>query len=865
MFFYFPFYVFYIVITNLALLLSAKSRFMDYILALKMTEQSEGRDPVVDKFQISETESWIPKVDMVFESEDKAYWFYCNYAKELGFGVRKHHVKRRANGSVSGRVFSCYKEGFGRNIKPKSKPRPDVRTGCGAHLTIRSIEKGQFRVTEFEPNHNHDLIAKPVEPNDGSANTLALSKSVKPKKTALVKKYIPKAGTSTPSPIVGTNSSTLIRGVATRTPNPGASVGTTGSRVSISVLNSLVPKMGMEFDDDEEAYRFYVTYADNIGFSVRKHQVKRRASGVVYSRTFVCHKEGFRKKADSDKGREPKPYDRTGCQALITVRLMKNGRFQVIAFEPKHNHPLVIPSKAHLVKWRWRRRYPSLVPAVEEEEEEALGFSEQEHDEHAENCIVVPKDCKNYIPCKKKAGTRGGELGLAMQYFQKKQTADPSFYYGLQLDIVDRVTNIFWADSKSRFDFEFFGDVVCFDTTYKYTDSVRPLALFLGLNHHRQIVLFGAAFLYDESEESLKWLFETFKSAMGGKQPKVVLTDRHLAVDDWLSTVWQGTMRRFCVWQVYNEGLNFLSPVFLGSNSFGKEFNRCMFDLDDPKEFEIEWERMVENYDLRSNVWLTEVYEERERWAPPYGHEIFCGDIKSSLRKENISGMVKKHSDLDLDFMEFIRNFERIVEETRQNELQADTKIEQYLVLFPFTRMLKQAMDSYTATVFKIFQAEFEFSLDFMVHALSSTGTICEYKVANADEPNEFFVRFDSSEVTIECSCKKFEHTGLPCRHIIKTLDIVNIKELPDRYLLKRWTKQAKQVVYLREDNVNVFDGESNVARRYSALCNILTKLAVRASESEETYSLVKSLSGRGLSGVHQSLLMEMHGEATGS
>jgi zinc finger SWIM domain-containing protein 3 len=93
-----------------------------------------------------------------------------------------------------------------------------------------------------------------------------------------------------------------------------------------------------------------------------------------------------------------------------------------------------------------------------------------------------------------------------------------------------------------------------------------------------------------------------------------------------------------------------------------------MFDLDDAKEFETEWEKMLENYELRSNVWLTEVYEERERWALPFCHEIFFGNIKSSLRKENISGMVKKYSDLDLDFMEFIRNFERIVEETNTSK-----------------------------------------------------------------------------------------------------------------------------------------------------------------------------------------------------
>jgi hypothetical protein len=101
-------------------------------------------------------------------------------------------------------------------------------------LTIRAIEKGQFCVTEFEPNHNHDLVVKPVESNTGSVNSTAVSKSVKPKKPFLVKKYIPKVGALTAGPTSATatavsNSATLICGVATRTPIPGASVGTTSA------------------------------------------------------------------------------------------------------------------------------------------------------------------------------------------------------------------------------------------------------------------------------------------------------------------------------------------------------------------------------------------------------------------------------------------------------------------------------------------------------------------------------------------------------------------------------------------------------------------------------------------------------------
>ena len=73
-------------------------------------------------------------------------------------------------------------------------------------------------------------------------------------------------------------------------------------------------------------------------------------------------------------------------------------------------------------------------------------------------------------------------------------------------------------------------------------DCRKPLALFLGMNHHRQTIIFGSAFLYDETVESFKWLLETFKSAMCGKQPKTILTDRSAALKEALSLTWPGTI-----------------------------------------------------------------------------------------------------------------------------------------------------------------------------------------------------------------------------------------------------------------------------------------------------------------------------------
>ena len=80
-------------------------------------------------------------------------------------------------------------------------------------------------------------------------------------------------------------------------------------------------------------------------------------------------------------------------------------------------------------------------------------------------------------------------------------------------------------DARSRLTYQYFGDVVTFDTTYKTNKYSMPFAPFTGLNHHYQSILFGCALLQDEYEASFIWLFETWLEAMNGKMPVSIITD----------------------------------------------------------------------------------------------------------------------------------------------------------------------------------------------------------------------------------------------------------------------------------------------------------------------------------------------------
>ena len=74
------------------------------------------------------------------------------------------------------------------------------------------------------------------------------------------------------------------------------------------------------------------------------------------------------------------------------------------------------------------------------------------------------------------------------------------------------MANFFWLDGQSIMDYACFGYAVSFDTTFQTNKFKMPFSPFVGTNHHKQTIIFGAALVFNETIESFVWLFETFLS-----------------------------------------------------------------------------------------------------------------------------------------------------------------------------------------------------------------------------------------------------------------------------------------------------------------------------------------------------------------
>lgn len=578
------------------------------------------------------------------------------------------------------------------------------------------------------------------------------------------------------------------------------------------------PKVGMEFANENKAFKFYCNYAIHVGFSVRKGWWERSGRKVT-TRVYVCSKEGFRPRSAKIKRQKNDP--RTCCPARMSIKITPSGNYCVNEFVADHNHELALPFGIKMLK--------------------SQTLATKLHPGGLQNVSLVPYDCKNYLRVKRTKDMQMGDAGAMLEYLQKMKGDEPSFFYAIQVDVDGQLTNFFWADGRNIMDYYYFGDVVCFDMSYKANDHRRPFASFIGVNHHKQAVIFGAALLYDESLESFKWLFETFKSVMCGKQPKTFFSDQCTEIADAIAAVWPGTNYLPCVWHIFQNATKELNYVIQASETFMPDFCHCVYDCEVEEEFLSAWEVMLEKYDLKENEWLAKLYNKKEKWALVY-NRVFSADIQNTLRNESLNSMLKKCLSSEVDLLRLFEKYKQLVDERRYEEQQADYDATQVMLKIPPSRLMWQAANIYTPAVFEIFRAEFGLSMNCTVYNCGEVGTKSEYVVLIKECTREHLVKFDSSDCSISCNCKKFESIGVLCCHVLKVLVFKNIEELPAQYILKRWGKNAKMGFSI-ENQEPVVDGDpkSSTPKRYSSLCRILYKIATRASENVEAIAFMEN------------------------
>jgi hypothetical protein len=101
------------------------------------------------------------------------------------------------------------------------------------------------------------------------------------------------------------------------------------------------------------------------------------------------------------------------------------------------------------------------------------------------------RDIYNFCHMYKKETIAAGDAQTVIRHMTARQERDPGFFFKYLVDEDGHLKGLFWSDSQSRRDYEAFGDVVVFDSTYRTNKYNLPFVPFVGLNHHRSTVIFG--------------------------------------------------------------------------------------------------------------------------------------------------------------------------------------------------------------------------------------------------------------------------------------------------------------------------------------------------------------------------------------
>lgn len=587
------------------------------------------------------------------------------------------------------------------------------------------------------------------------------------------------------------------------------------------------PYVGMEFHCLEAAKTFYYSYASRTGFEARVRQSRRSLHDESLKMLkLVCSKHRYHSGRENIGGEEGKRVpivdpSKEDCKALFEIIRKDSDVWMVSKVVLEHSHPLtpVPPSKVRCVR----------------SQGEILVIAKNFAD--TRNLLLNGQDSR--YPREIRYNDLGPEDAQSLlEYFKKTQEENPAFFYAVQIEKNNCMTNIFWVDAKARMAYYHFGDAVRFDTRYKDDKELIPIVTFMGVNHHAQPVIFGCALLVDESESSFSWLFEKWLAAMPAGAPVSLVTELNRPMATAVAKVFPNTRHFFCKKHVLSTIQEDLPDLYTEHSRFEAELRKCIDWSESIESFESCWDAIHTKYGLKENAYLQSLYDIRHQWVPVYVKETFLAEVSISQSSEGLDKVILKYFTAKTQLRIAVRQLGQALASHYEKEAQAD-----FITMFekPFLRtaspMEKQAAAIYTRAIFNRFQEEFVESLGYHVDKIDDN----KYQVTRNDGDEETHtVTFIASENKLRCTCCMFEFCGILCRHALRVFIVEGVRTLPKDYILKRWTKHAKSGTVMDHYVELRANCEDPSTARYTDLCRDAIKCAKEGAASAELYKVAK-------------------------
>ncbi|CAL1387130.1 unnamed protein product [Linum trigynum] len=475
-----------------------------------------------------------------------------------------------------------------------------------------------------------------------------------------------------------------------------------------------------------------------------------------------------------------------------------------------------------------------------------------------QNLRFTKSDQKNHLNTKRQRTMARGEATYLLDYFEDQKDKHPGFFYAVEVDSEEKVANIFWVDSRMREDYALFGDSVSFDTTFRTNKYFCPLGMFVGFNHHRQTCVFGACLMYDETTPSFEWLFVAFSRCMKNKLSITIFTDQDAAMAAALRNEWPTVFHALCTWHILMNAKKHLRKDKAFWKKFQHHISFIFYDVDSEEEFDMAWSTMVSDCFPNSDIadghqWLERLKKFRHRWCSLWLRDQFTAGMLTTQASESCNAQVrlflKPRHDLDLFFI----HFSSLLADKRRKETESEYNAKQSIpyIMLENSPILQHAAKIFTPNIFERIQKQYLVAESYIIKKLSDNrddGMIgyLIYMMEDGERSDERVVLVDIYTTTLVCECRMFRTLGVLCRHMIKVMWLlgdfgeVSMRSIPDHYILKRWTLEARGREVVDVDGSvgpsapNENDAGKGIAMRYRETTAMLNQLAMNMSMADE-------------------------------
>ncbi|KAF8689918.1 hypothetical protein HU200_041551 [Digitaria exilis] len=448
------------------------------------------------------------------------------------------------------------------------------------------------------------------------------------------------------------------------------------------------------FCSEEDGYEFFNAFARNKGFSLRRGKVRHAANNdEITCRQYVCAKEGARQPKFlnmKNMKRRPRPITRFRCPFEVVIKHNPDMNvWYVHKYVDKHNHVMARSNeKKEILAYQTAglRKY------------QIMDVLEQQYG-GPHNVGHVTKDLYNFSYLSRKAKIADGDANAVLQFLKQKQLEDPDFFFEYQTSSEGRLLNMFWCDGQSRLDYQAFGDLVIFDSTYRTIRYRMPFVPFVGLNHHRSTTIFACAIVSHETVESYEWLLRTLLGAMYNKEPRSIITDGDRAMRKAIRAVLPNTDHRLCGWHIERNAARFLHYSMIPG------FRNLIYMRVTPQTFESMWKSFLKKHNRTGKRrrrrkylrWLTKMYIIRRLWAASFLKDKYFLGAKSNQRSESLNSRLHKHLDRKMTLYDMVDHYFHCLSRIRRNESQLDCEASQSV---PVTITEHQVLETSAANCF---------------------------------------------------------------------------------------------------------------------------------------------------------------------